>query len=337
MSNPSDRPWTEEDKYTLLTEILKKAGIPSSYLVRMIKDCGITPSWEHIPLPQGRSLSSCKTAYLNMVQQPVHPPTHSAVPFPPRSDMTGPPAPMDPGAMRKRPLYPSDKPIPRAIQPRPPASTASYSSESGASAQLSPRLDLGPGEPPRKRGRPSKAETERRKLLAEARGETYPAPRRSGSGRLKVPPSPTSPAAGPSSTPFPPAPQPFHGPKPMPNPMLYDTSNMRSAVPPPGPSPALNDERRDMPGRAMGTNMRELPRPTEMGHPLPSPHALQLGPPDAFPRLGNPAERPYSFAADRFSPPDSGRRDSVTSRPEQPTGPYLEGRMNTAPAEKPPR
>lgn len=272
-----------------------------------------------------------------MVQQPVHPPTHSAVPFPPRSDMTGPPAPMDPGAMRKRPLYPSDKPIPRAIQPRPPASTASYSSESGASAQLSPRLDLGPGEPPRKRGRPSKAETERRKLLAEARGETYPAPRRSGSGRLKVPPSPTSPAAGPSSTPFPPAPQPFHGPKPMPNPMLYDTSNMRSAVPPPGPSPALNDERRDMPGRAMGTNMRELPRPTEMGHPLPSPHALQLGPPDAFPRLGNPAERPYSFAADRFSPPDSGRRDSVTSRPEQPTGPYLEGRMNTAPAEKPPR
>lgn len=40
-------------QYTLLTEILKKAGIPSSYLVRMIKECGITPSWEHIPLPQG--------------------------------------------------------------------------------------------------------------------------------------------------------------------------------------------------------------------------------------------------------------------------------------------
>ncbi|KAJ5251800.1 hypothetical protein N7489_002210 [Penicillium chrysogenum] len=334
MSNPSDRPWTEEDKYTLLTEILKKAGFPSSYLVRMIKEYGITPSWEHIPLPQGRSLSSCKTAYLNMVQQPVHPP-HPVAPFPPRSDITGPPAPMDPSTMRKRPLYPSDKPIPRAIQPRPPASTASYSSESGASAQLSPRLDTGPGEPPRKRGRPSKAETERRKLLAEARGETYPAPRRSGSGRLKVPPSPTSPAAGPSSTPFPPAPQAFHGPKPGPVPMLYDTSAMRSAIPP-GPGPASNDERRDMPARGMGTNMRELPRPTEMGHPLPSPHALQLGPPDAFPRLSNPVERPYSFSADRFSPPDSGRRDSVTSRSDQP-GPYSEGRMSTTPAEQAPR
>lgn len=40
-------------QYTLLTEILKKAGIPSSYLVRLIKENGINPNWEHIPLPQG--------------------------------------------------------------------------------------------------------------------------------------------------------------------------------------------------------------------------------------------------------------------------------------------
>ncbi|KAJ5787050.1 hypothetical protein N7457_002040 [Penicillium paradoxum] len=334
MSNQSDRPWTEEDKYTLLTEILKKAGVSSSYLVRVINDHAIIPNWEHIPLPQGRSLSSCKAAYLNMVHQSAHPPMHPVAPFPPRSDMTGPPAPIDSSAMRKRPLYPSDKPLPRAIQPRPPASTASYSSESGASAQLSPRLDTGTSEPRRKRGRPSKAETERRKLLAESRGETYPAPRRPGSGRLKIPPSPTSPAPGPSTTPFPPVPQVFHGPKP--GSMLYDTPAMRSAIAPPGPSPTSADERRDMPPR-MSSNMRELPRLTEMGHPLPSPHALQLGPSHAFRRLSNPAERSYNFPADRFSPPESGRRDSVTSRPDQPPGPYPEGRMNTAPAEKPPR
>ena len=203
---------------------------------------------------QGRSLSACKTAFLNMCQQAIHPPKHPA-PFP-RSDMTGPPAP-DP--MRKRPLYPSDKPLPRAIQPRPPASTASYSSESGTSAQLSPRLDPGTGEPPRKRGRPSKAETERRKLAAEARGETYPPPRRSNSARLKITPSPTSPAAGPSTT-FPQsiAPQAF-GPKQghiqahgrshshsighVPSPMMYEASAMRSTVP---PGPSINDERRDI-------------------------------------------------------------------------------------------
>jgi hypothetical protein len=252
-----------------------------------------------------------------MVQQP---PSHPVAPFPPRFDMSGPPTPMDP-SMRKRPLNPSDKPVPREIRPRPPASTgppastASYSSESGASAQLSPRLDI--GEPPRKRGRPSKAETERRKLLAEARGEPYPAPRRSGSGRLKIPPSPTSPA-GPNTS-FP-APS-FHQKPSVPNLVpIYDT--MRT-IPP-------AEDRRDVPAR-MGSNTRELPRPTEMGHPLPSPHALQLGPPDAFPRLSNPVERPYSFPTDRFSPSDSGRHDSVTSRPD----PTYE-RMGT-PTEKPSR
>lgn len=40
-------------QYTLLTEILKKAGIPSSYLVRMINELRISPSWGDIPLPQG--------------------------------------------------------------------------------------------------------------------------------------------------------------------------------------------------------------------------------------------------------------------------------------------
>jgi hypothetical protein len=258
--------------------------------------------------------------------------------------------------MRKRPLYPSDKPLPRAIQPRPPASTASYSSESGASAQLSPRLDPGTGEPPRKRGRPSKAETERRKLAAEARGETYPPPRRSNSARLKNPTSPTSPAVGPSTS-FPQsiAPHAF-GPKQghiqahgrshshsighVPSPMMYEPSAMRSTVPP----ASINDERRDISNRNMpgpgpsavagpSPSMRELPRPTEMGHPLPAPHTLQLGPPDAFPRLSNPAERPYSSFT---STPDSGRRDSVTSRPDQHQPPYPEGRMGT-PAEKPPR
>lgn len=150
---------------------------------------------------------------------------------------------------RKRPLYPSDKPLPRAIQPRPPgppASTASYGSESGSSAQLSPRLPI--GEPPRKRGRPSKAETERRKLLAEARGEPYPAPRR----RRISPPSPA-----PTSFPF------------------------------AKPAPYEREIPRNM--------MRELPRPNEMG-PLPSPHALQLGPPDAFPRAG---ERAFGFFDER--------------------------------------
>ncbi|KAJ5263798.1 hypothetical protein N7478_011403 [Penicillium angulare] len=258
----------------------------------------------------------------------------------PRPDMTRASAPpVDPN-LRKRPLYASDKP--RAIQPRPPASVASYSSESGASAQLSPRLDGAHGEPPRKRGRPSKAETERRKAAAEARGETYPPPRRSGSGRLKIS-SPNNSRALPITSyahVHGSIAHPLHGHSS--NSIPYDPSAGRPLAPAPSLPLGNMDERRDMPGRAMGPNLRELPRPQEMGHqmnhPLPSPHALQLGPPDSIPRFNsNPGER-GSFSAippDRFSP-DSGRRDSVTSRGDPtPQGPFSEPRASTTPGEKP--
>ena len=43
-------------QYTLLTEMLKKAGIPSSYLVKMICDFGISPRLADIPLPPGTAL-----------------------------------------------------------------------------------------------------------------------------------------------------------------------------------------------------------------------------------------------------------------------------------------
>lgn len=40
-------------QYTLLTEILKKEGIPSIYLVNIIKSFRISPRWADIPLPPG--------------------------------------------------------------------------------------------------------------------------------------------------------------------------------------------------------------------------------------------------------------------------------------------
>lgn len=267
-------------------------------------------------------------AFYSMQHQHAQPPAPTAPTS--RPDTT----PIDP-SLRKRPLYSAERPLaPRAIQPRPPASTASYSSES--SAQLSPRLETAAGEPPRKRGRPSKAETERRKAAAEARGETYPLPRRSGSARLKVPTSPTSSVAGAATTAY----QPSNTPKPAQShgqsSMQYEMGTNRSIAS--MASLPGTDERRDIPTRSMGPNMRELPRPQELNHPLPSPHALQLGPPDSFPRLNNhPSERgPYAaIPPDRFSPSDSGRRDSATSRGEQPPPPgQYERGTSTTPNEK---
>lgn len=264
-----------------------------------------------------------------MQHQHANPPAPAA-PMP-RPEVTAP----DP-SLRKRPLYPAEKPLaPRAIQPKP-ASTASYSSES--SAQLSPRIDSTvAGEPPRKRGRPSKAETERRRAAAEARGETYPPPRRSGSGRLKIPPSPTSPVAGPTIAPY----QPSSTPQPA---QPHSQSSMQFEVRADRPiastgSEAGAEERREkIPTSSMGAGMRELPRPQEMSHPLPLPHTLQLGPPDSFPRLNSHSGDRGSYGAippDRFPSPDSGRRDSVASRgdPPPPPGPY-ERRTSSTPGEK---
>ncbi|KAJ5736543.1 uncharacterized protein N7483_001668 [Penicillium malachiteum] len=366
MSNPPDRPWSEEEKYFLLTEILKRAGVSSNFLLGGYSSSARIngTKFEYlivlIPSRPGRSMNSCRTAFNNMQAQyqpysstptipavPTMPTMQTIAPAPasiqmPRPEVTRSSAPpVDPN-LRKRPLYPADKP--RAIQPRPPASVASYSSESGTSAQLSPKLEGNPGEPPRKRGRPSKAETERRKLAAEARGETYPPPRRSGSGRLKIP-GPGSPAVAIASYTHAHAhphahaniPHLAHGPGP--GSMPFDHS-ARPIAPAPGLQ-ATTEERRElpnMPSRVMGPNLRELPRPPEINHPLPSPHALQLGPPDSILRFNsNPGERGVYSAIpqDRFSP-DSSRRDSVASRGDpNPQGPYSEGRASTTPGEKP--
>lgn len=103
---------------------------------------------------------------------------------------------------RKRPLYPPERPptFPRAIQPRPPLGGTQFSNESGSPAPISPGwgesiVGRG-GEPPRKRGRPSKAEAERRRAEAEARGESYPTPRR----RTSMGKPPATPSGAASAT-----------------------------------------------------------------------------------------------------------------------------------------
>ncbi|KAE8382097.1 hypothetical protein BDV26DRAFT_38974 [Aspergillus bertholletiae] len=323
MSNLPERPWTEEEKYTLFTEILKKARVPSSHLVKMIRDFNIAPSWADIPLPPGRSLNSCQVAFYSMCPQHAQLPiTPSLAPFPPpRHESSAPPAPMlDSSQSRKRLIFTSDKPVlaPRAIQPRPTTSTASFSSESGASALLSPGSESVPSrsEPPRKRGRPSKAESERRKAAAEARGETYPPPRRIGSNKMKAPSTPTSPASiePPLATPL----IPHASGSRHPSVLRSDLQYLPSPGRPLGLSrPNENEGIRDAPRRDIGPPMRDLPRPTEMRQTLPSPQALHSGR-ETIPRM-EPGERPFEAPPpDLISFSDSSLRSLLHRRPDEP-------------------
>ncbi|KAL4772782.1 hypothetical protein BDW60DRAFT_36394 [Aspergillus nidulans var. acristatus] len=326
MSHSREKTWTEDEKYALLTEILKKGGVSSLELVNIIKAMNIHPSWADIPLPSGRSLNSCQSVFHEMCQElasqvntrfgPIHPPRHAA----PAQSM---PLPDSNNSARKRPLYPTDKPIlaPRAIQPRPPAGPASYSSESGASTMLSPGTGdaTGATEPPRKRGRPTKLEAERRKAEAEARGVPYqPQSRQRGSQKAKAPSTPTSPsgveAGGTVYTT-----QTSNRPPLIPPPGLHYVHPPLRSMPLPGPS---DEERmRTMPNQ-ISPALRELPRPQETRQTLPSPHALQLGHRESIPRI-EPGDRPYeTLPPERLPFTDSSRRSLVNPPPRHPDEPH---------------
>ncbi|EEH17715.1 hypothetical protein PABG_00278 [Paracoccidioides brasiliensis Pb03] len=176
MSNPLDI-WTEEEKTYLLTEIIKKARIPPGFLYNMIAEHQVSPAFAEIPLPPGRSMKTCQDAFHQMAQEYGHLAQH-------RHSLPGPTAPpqMSPGE-RKRPPppVPLDKQPSghRAIQPKPAAPGRYSSTDIRTQQQLSPSVDSSFfNEPPRKRGRPSKAEMQRRSMAAQARGETYPSLRK---------------------------------------------------------------------------------------------------------------------------------------------------------------
>lgn len=240
---------------------------------------------------------------------PFQAPPHEPPPQGGQSDTT---------SWRKRPLFPSSNPAlaPRAIQPRPMTSTAAYGSEMGSPTHWTPGYeDATRGEPPRKRGRPSKVETERRKAAAEARGETYPPPRRPGMGRLRSESTPSSPAGVKQAAPFY---------SPNTNVQIPGLSKRDSRrEPTPGRPPASDDEpTRNTsdpgPDTRPGPASRELPRPGEVRQILPSPQALHLMPRDTIPRIG--ISEP--FVTHGLPMADTARRgliDSATRAPPYPS------------------
>ncbi|KAG5301156.1 AT hook domain-containing protein [Histoplasma ohiense] len=170
MSNPPDI-WTEEEKTFLLTEIIKRARIPPSFLYNMIQEQGVSPAFMEIPLPPGRSVIACQNAYDHMSQEYGN--------ISQRQRLSGPTAPLQisPGDRKRPPPFQVEKPPAghRAIQPKPIPPGRYPSTDIRTPQQLSPNVDNSLfSEPPRKRGRPSKAEIQRRNQLAQARGDPYP-------------------------------------------------------------------------------------------------------------------------------------------------------------------
>ncbi|KAL4936077.1 hypothetical protein BDV06DRAFT_114458 [Aspergillus oleicola] len=348
MSTSNDeKPWTEDENYALLTEILKKARVPSHTLLPLIKEWKADPSWEDIPLPSGRSLKSCRTAYQNIWQTVPSPAVTGPGFHPPQYHVASAPQPaaLDPSSNTKKRPYTAERPYLRDIQPRPPG-PASYSSETGASTNISPSIgsSTAASEHKKKRGRPTKAVAEQRRLEEEqrraeeeqlkanavARGETNH-PRGPGSYKVQAPSTPASPLtiqAGGSLYATQTSSRPLNAP-----PSGYYPPSVTTPVPP-GPSDT---------GRFRSTSNyeniptpRELPPPQEHRQSLPLPPALQLGPREHMPRI-ELGDRPYgSTPPERLPFTNSSQRTlfaSVPRRPDEPPAPDTQVPLTTT-AEK---
>jgi len=231
------------------------------------------------------------------VQQHIQKPVLPSSAIIPAASQPQPPPPesIAPAIVRKRPCPRMERPI----APRP--TTVPY--DQGSSTSItSPNLN----EPPKKRGRPTKAEAERKRAeegrkraAAEARGERYSPPRRRGSGKSKASTStvPNSPAGslgatGTSFSPrtnvrglegFKPEPQIHQGPPA--GQLLDQSTGFRGNEQRPR---AMSDQ---IVRPVSSATSRELPRPLEARQTLPSPQELQLGHPEPIQRF-NPGHAP---------------------------------------------
>ncbi|KAM5485111.1 hypothetical protein McanCB56680_002031, partial [Microsporum canis] len=97
-----------------------------------------------------------------------------------RQSLPGPTAPLQMSPLiRKRSAPSGERPLasaPRAIQPKPQTDTGRYSLSEIRTGVPIPRAPEPPrGDTPRKRGRPSKVEMQRRRIAEEARSQSHPA------------------------------------------------------------------------------------------------------------------------------------------------------------------
>ncbi|KAI9741937.1 MAG: hypothetical protein M1834_000326 [Cirrosporium novae-zelandiae] len=178
MAVPTEKPWTEQEKVFLLSEIIRAANIPSGSLklFQLIQENSVLPLWTEIPLPPGRSLSSCRNAYdeISRIAHPYHE-TKSFLPMP--GPFSRPEAVASSSHTLKRPFSAtelSSVPAARALQPRPPI--ASFESTREAPRVQIPSAEHVSGPPKKKRGRPSNAELEKKRAYYESIGQPYPEP-----------------------------------------------------------------------------------------------------------------------------------------------------------------
>ncbi|KUJ12777.1 uncharacterized protein LY89DRAFT_192736 [Mollisia scopiformis] len=171
-------PFQEHEKRYMLTEALRASTIPLERLYIMLQEANGPPAWDDMVLPRGRTLKQCKAAFESL--RPALPP-----PLPPHP-VHAYPAPTQP--FQIPPKRKSESAIlgPPYMQAEPPAKRRQSGMEPMVGARdIRPKPPNGgspismsstpPTAPQKRRGRPPKAEVDRRNRDAMQRGEVFPA------------------------------------------------------------------------------------------------------------------------------------------------------------------
>ncbi|KAI1005802.1 hypothetical protein K3495_g2416 [Podosphaera aphanis] len=169
-------PFTESEKRFVVTQVLMASSIPIEILVQLFAELNEPPRWEHIYLPSGRTLQECRATFESFCKPINSPLSYTSTSARGGSTPTNSP-------LNKR------KSNPRAIEIATAVAFEHKRRLSGAkaverSAQQPILPKPSPNESPssgtgsfatmpviRRRGRPPKAEVERRQQEAVARGE----------------------------------------------------------------------------------------------------------------------------------------------------------------------
>jgi len=169
--------FSEVEKRFLLAEMAKKSTIPPKRMIEVFQMENMKPDWEHMLLPNGRNLSECKSAFDSFFWQPSNQlPTLQLQPqLQPQSFLVQPPflgashkrksTNTISGPDSKRRKSGTEAPTTHNILPKP--------SNSSGSPLTMTTLSLATSNQ-KKRGRPSKADIERKQREAIERGDIIP-------------------------------------------------------------------------------------------------------------------------------------------------------------------
>nr|OQO31278.1 hypothetical protein B0A51_01032 [Rachicladosporium sp. CCFEE 5018] len=309
--------FSNDEKNYLLAEIIKCASISPTNLLNVVLANQIQPRWEDMPLPPGRSLNACRSAF-DELKRHAYSPLSQTTPQTPLS------APIS-GSL-KRP-WGSEAPLPRAIMPK-------VAPSSGMGLPPQNISHIGQAQPPkRKRGRPPKnppptqLEPTALAALVSAAGPTYtprealqytaPLPSMQSSyppgppapdPRASLPPPQRVPISGLISTPT--------GQKTSSNSssssgkrrrgrsMRLEPGSMAQMQPPVYESPyAVQAEQRDSPAQAAIMRHREISGAGTMPPMIPGP---PLAPAPALEQVAQQPSEPRMDIAGPDRPPSSG-------------------------------